>query len=99
LGPGPDRGRIVTGVPSKPTLNSELREAVDRALKGDWQGAHGIVQDHEANAHANWIHAVVHRFEGDLDNARYWYGRCQRPYREDVPPEVELKEIRDALST
>jgi hypothetical protein len=71
---------------------------VDRALKGDWQGAHGIVQDHETNAFANWIHAVVHRFEGDLDNARYWYGRCQRSYREDVPTEVELKEIRDALS-
>jgi hypothetical protein len=94
----PNLGRIATGSPSKPPLNSELLEAVDRALRGDWQGAHGIVQDHETNAFANWIHAVVHRFEGDLDNARYWYGRCQRPYREDVPPEVEIKEIRDALS-
>ncbi len=70
---------------------------MDRALRGDWQGAHGIVQDHETNTFANWIHAVVHRFEGDLDNSRYWYGRCQRSFREDVSTEAELREIRAAL--
>ncbi len=79
-------------------LSPRLREAVDLALSGDWRRAHKIVQDHEADAVAAWIHAVVHRMEGDLDNARYWYGRCRRPLREEVSPEAELKEIKAALS-
>jgi len=35
--------------------------------------------------------------EGDLDNARYWYGRCGRTLREDVSTEAELQQIRAAL--
>ncbi len=74
-----------------------LLEAVEKALAGDWQAAHVIVQDHEDDAHAAWIHAVVHRMEGDLDNARYWYGRCGRSLREGVSADAELREIRDAI--
>ena len=77
-----------------PPLDGLLLEAVEKALAGDWQGAHVIVQDHEADPHAAWIHAVVHRMEGDLDNARYWYNRCGRPFRENVPTDAELREIR-----
>jgi hypothetical protein len=40
---------------------------------------------------------VVHRMEGDLDNARYWYRRCGRTLREGVSTEDELREIRAAL--
>ena len=79
------------------TPNALLLEAVDRALEGDWQAAHRIVQDHEADRVAAWIHAVVHRMEGDLGNARYWYARCGRTLREAVTVEVELLEIRAAL--
>ena len=75
-------------------LEARLLEAVGKALAGDWQAAHAIVQDHEGDARAAWIHAVVHRIEGDLDNARYWYGRCGRSLREGVSTEVELREIR-----
>jgi hypothetical protein len=88
-------------VPSKDeagrALEGRLLEAVEKALGGDWQAAHVIVQDHEEDAVAAWIHAVVHRMEGDLDNARYWYGRCGRLLREDVPTDAELREIRAAL--
>lgn len=79
-------------------LTPTLLDAVERALAGDWQGAHVIVQDHEADAMAAWIHAVVHRMEGDLGNARYWYGRCRRRLREDVSIDAELREIKAALS-
>ena len=79
------------------SLTAELLRAVDQALAGDWQAAHVIVQEHEASAHAAWIHAIVHRMEGDLDNARYWYARCGRTLREGVSTEAELREIRDAL--
>ena len=48
------------------------------AGKGDWETAHKIAQDDES-AHAAWVHAYLHRVEGDLPNARYWYGTAGRP--------------------
>ena len=78
---------------SGPPLAARLLEAVEKALGGDWQAAHVIVQD-EDDLRAAWIHAVVHRMEGDLANARYWYGRCGRSLREGVPADAELREIR-----
>jgi hypothetical protein len=78
-------------------LERRLLEAVDKALRGDWQAAHVIVQEHEEDAIAAWIHAVVHRMEGDLGNARYWYRRCERPFREDVATDAELREIQSVL--
>jgi hypothetical protein len=77
---------------------TELLQAVDLALEGDWQAAHRIAQEHEGDTIANWIHAVAHRMEGDLENARYWYRRCRRELREEVTTETELREIRAALS-
>jgi hypothetical protein len=74
-----------------------LLEAVARALAGDWAAAHVIVQDYDGDAFAAWIHAVVHRMEGDPGNARYWYGRCGRHLRDDVSTEAELREIEAAL--
>jgi hypothetical protein len=79
-------------------LKETLAAAVDLALQGDWQGAHLVAQDHEGEELANWLHAVAHRMEGDLANARYWYGRCGRRLREDVPVEAELRELRAALA-
>lgn len=45
------------------------------ARKGDWEHAHKIVMDDESKA-AAWVHAYLHRAEGDLPNARYWYRRA-----------------------
>jgi hypothetical protein len=56
-----------------------------------------IVQEHEESDLANWIHAVCHRMEGDVSNARYWYRRIRREYREDLPAADELREIQAAL--
>jgi hypothetical protein len=80
-----------------PGLQANLLQAVELALAGDWEGAHRIAQEHEGDPTANWLHAVVHRIEGDLGNARYWYGRCGRRLREEVSTDEELRAIREAL--
>jgi hypothetical protein len=48
------------------------------AAKADWTKAHSLVQD-EADRAAAWVHAYLHRVEGDLDNAAYWYRQARRP--------------------
>ena len=80
------------------SLKARLLQAVDLALRGDWQAAHLIAQDHEGERLANWIHAVVHRMEGDLGNASYWYRRCGREEVEPLPTDAELRQIRDELN-
>ncbi len=78
-------------------LRPRLARAVALALAGDWPAAHAIVQVHEDDATAAWIHAVVHRMEGDLANARYWYRRAGRELRPGVSTEAELGEIERTL--
>ena len=53
------------------TVSSELA-ALWWARKGDWNRAHGIVQE-LSTPQAAWVHAYLHRVEGDASNARYWY--------------------------
>jgi hypothetical protein len=48
------------------------------AAKGAWDRAHRVVQDDES-ADAAWVHAYLHRVEGDLPNAGYWYRTAGRP--------------------
>jgi hypothetical protein len=45
------------------------------AAKDDWERAHALVMD-ESGRDCAWIHAYLHRVEGDLGNARYWYGQA-----------------------
>lgn len=45
--------------------------------KGDWDKAHAIVQG-ESSASAAWVHAYLHRVEGDIGNAHYWYAQAGR---------------------
>ncbi len=53
----------------------QITEAISRAGKGDWEGAHDIVQVMDGKAAAH-IHAYLHRVEGDQWNAEYWYRRA-----------------------
>lgn len=66
--------------PDSPALTPALSPAL-RALwweaQGDWDKAHELVQpDTDACA---WVHAYLHRVEGDLSNAAYWYRRAKQP--------------------
>jgi hypothetical protein len=65
------------------------------AAKGDWDKAHRIVQDEETRE-AAWVHAYLHRVEGDLGNAGYWYRRAGQPVARDTL-EAEWELIASAL--
>jgi hypothetical protein len=57
----------------RPPLAALWREA-----KGNWHGAHALAQAAD-DAEGAWVHAYLHRVEGDLANAGYWYRRAGRP--------------------
>ena len=50
-----------------------MLEALWFIRKGDWVRAHAIVQEHENESASALVHAHLHRVEGDLSNAGYWY--------------------------
>ena len=50
--------------------------------RGDWDMAHKIAQDVN-DRNGAWVHAYLHRREGDTGNARYWYGEAQKPEATD----------------
>jgi hypothetical protein len=57
--------------------------------RGDWDAAHQVAQDVETS-HGSWVHAYLHRKEGDLSNAAYWYRQAGRPVaRADLDREWE----------
>ncbi|MEO5891552.1 MAG: hypothetical protein ABIQ31_14975 [Ferruginibacter sp.] len=57
----------------EPTQNSSVYlKALWYDAKGDWEKAHTTIQD-VADKNAAWIHAYLHRKEGDIGNAGYWY--------------------------
>lgn len=77
----------------------ELITAVEAALKGDWHAAHNIAQEY-SDGTANWIHAVLHKIEGDAWNSRYWYARGTGHRYEDFTDSTEeLKAILSTLET
>ncbi|MBD2213565.1 hypothetical protein H6G27_27385 [Nostoc linckia FACHB-104] len=57
---------------------SKALQALFYDKKGDWDKAHEIVQNASDNDSA-WVHAYLHRKEGDLSNAHYWYRRSNQP--------------------
>ena len=65
------------------------------AGKDDWDKAHKIVMD-QGGKDCAWVHAYLHRVEGDLGNARYWYGEAQRPVPTN-PLAAEWEAIVDTL--
>ena len=67
----------LSGATPAPNVSPPLA-ALWWAAKGDWTRAHVIVQD-EAGVDAAWVHAYLHRVEGDLGNAGYWYRRAGKP--------------------
>jgi hypothetical protein len=77
--------------------SADLLLAIDAAQAGDWHGAHAIVQRDEADPAACWIHAVLHKIEGDAWNSRYWYARTSHEYAEWSDPVAELRAIRATI--
>ncbi len=93
---GDIRIAIARGDPPPSTLSAPLLALWwDRA--GEWERAHAIVAEGEGGD-AAWVHAYLHRKEGDEGNARYWYARADRPPRSgDL--DAEWDEIATAIPT
>ena len=60
-----DKGSVQEDIP--PLLQALLLEAA-----GDWESAHSIAQG-DPGRDGSWVHAYLHRIEGDTGNAAYWY--------------------------
>lgn len=73
-----------------------LVKALDLLGAGDWDGAHAIAQD-DGSAEGSWVHAHLHRVEGDPGNAGYWYRRAGKPVASGDLAE-ERRAIRQALT-
>ncbi|SET78453.1 hypothetical protein [Hymenobacter actinosclerus] len=58
---------------------SPLLEALWYAGRDEWHKAHALAQEHEDAPLFDWLHAFLHRQQGDLNNAAYWYRRAARP--------------------
>lgn len=70
-------------------------QALWHDARGDWDRAHRIAQDID-DAGGSWVHAYLHRKEGDLSNASYWYRRSGKP-RSGATLEEEWEQIAEAL--
>jgi hypothetical protein len=76
--------------------SGSLRRAAELLAAGDWDGAHAIVQD-DPSPLAAWMHGIVHLLEGDVSNARYWYGRARRTFPGEGAVQDEIEAARAAL--
>jgi hypothetical protein len=72
-----DFSSSLSGTAPSPELAAPLA-ALWWAARSNWDAGHKIVQD-ENDAHSAWVHAYLHRVEGDLGNAGYWYRRAGHP--------------------
>lgn len=74
---------------------SPALQAIWYAENGDWKRAHELCQQGDSKDGA-WVHANLHRQEGDLSNAGYWYNRAEKPESEQSI-EAERREILSTL--
>jgi hypothetical protein len=86
------KASIATDAP--PTASNAL-QALWYDAKGQWDTAHKLAQQ-EPDPIGAWVHAYLHRVEGDESNAGYWYNRAQKPHSKASLPE-EWDEIASSL--
>ncbi|MEM1137722.1 MAG: hypothetical protein AAGI07_17925 [Bacteroidota bacterium] len=73
-----DLFKISLNEKNAPLSLSAALKALWYDAKGNWDAAHELAQEEEGFA-GNWVHAYLHRKEGDHFNASYWYSRANRP--------------------
>ncbi|MBW6528736.1 hypothetical protein KZ813_17990 [Sphingomonas sp. RHCKR7] len=79
----------------QPPAAGGLLRALWHGARGEWEAAHAIAQD-DLSAAGAWVHAWLHRLEGDDANAAYWYRRAGRVAAAG-PTEDEARAITTAL--
>jgi hypothetical protein len=78
-------------------MHHNLKIAVSAALSGDWNSAHHIAQKYN-DSNANWLHAILHKMEGDEWNSKYWYAKTSgRKYEDFNDVILELLAIQANL--
>lgn len=87
--------KATLSAPAPPTGLSPALAALWHDGRGDWDAAHGVAQEIE-NPDGAWIHAYLHRKEGDAGNAAYWYRRAGKAVA-TVSLETEWNDIVAAL--
>ena len=80
---------------SDPAALDLALQALCHDAQGNWTRAHDLAQEAHSPA-GDWVHAYLHRKEGDLGNAGYWYNRAGQP---TVGAKANLDDERDAIVT
>jgi hypothetical protein len=70
--------RASLAAPAPPAQTGAALQALWWDAKGEWDRAHDCAQAGEGGA-GDWVHAYLHRKEGDPGNAAYWYRRARKP--------------------
>ena len=78
-----------------PAARSPALRALWHDARGEWDAAHALAQA-AGGADGDWVHAYLHRKEGDAANAGYWYRRAGKPVS-TLPLEREWEAIAGAL--
>jgi hypothetical protein len=80
----------------KATRDDKLLRALAHLRRNEWQKAHALVMDLQSKL-AFHIHGLVHRIEGDMEPARYWYARAEVPLTRSMRLAAELKKIESEV--
>jgi hypothetical protein len=88
--------RACVGESAPPATLSPLLEALWWDAKGNFDRAHDLAQEDSSSRDSAWVHAYLHRKEGDPSNASYWYHRARQP-RPEISLDDEWKQISTAL--
>lgn len=90
--------RSTLGNEAAPEELSAALRAMWEVAKGNWNAAHSIAQEiHDETG--SWIHAHLHRKEGDIGNASYWYRRAGQPTAHDTLEEEWARIVSALLGT
>ena len=81
---------------SLPENINDLLKALWYDAKGNWEEAHKITQNINGKE-AAWVHAYLHRKEGDSGNASYWYSRAGKPFSNKTLNEEWEEIVRELL--
>jgi hypothetical protein len=80
------------------SLRADCLAALEAHEQGNWSKAHALAQKHEGSPLADWIHAMLHRDEGDSGNAAHWYHLAGKPMS-SVPASEERELIRQTIQS
>jgi hypothetical protein len=79
------------------TDTQKLLNGIELAKAGRWDEAHGVAQSLEGDQRADWLHAILHKIEGDAANSRYWYSRTHYKYETFADSAGELDALEKEL--